>query len=132
MAKKRSTKSKKGGARGFVSPFGARPVQRDPVKEFFGKVGNEFTNPKSVMRQQFYQDGPIRTKGLDILNKVAMGAKVAGMAVPFLAPLSGAINAVNTGARVADKAARMAGFGRRKRSKKTKGSGKKRSRRHRK
>jgi hypothetical protein len=130
---KRSTRSKRSGGRGFVSPFGARPVQRDPVKEFFGKVGNEFTNPKSVLRQQFYQDGPIRTKGLDILNKVATGAKVAGMAVPFLAPLAGAINTVNTGAQFADKAARMAGFGRRKRTKKgKKGSGKKRIRKHKK
>jgi hypothetical protein len=103
------------------------------TKNVFQELENEFTNPKSVLRQQFYQDGPIRTKGLDILNKVAMGARVAGMAVPFLAPLSGAINAVNTGAQTADKAARMAGFGRRRKStKKVKGSGRKRTRKHRK
>lgn len=94
------------------------------------KIKNEFVNPKSVLRQQFYQDGPLRTKGLDILNKVAMGARVAGMAVPFLAPLTGAIGALNTGAQAADKAARMVGWGRKRKSRM--GSGKKRTHKKRK
>lgn len=129
MAKR---KMKKGGAARRRSAFYGPPKME--TQNVFQKLGNEFTNPKSVLRQQFYQDGPIRTKGLDILNKVAMGAKVAGMAVPFLAPISGAINAVNTGAQGADKLARMAGFGRRRKakSKKAKGSGRKRTRKQRK
>ena len=96
------------------------------------KIKNEFVNPKSVLRQQFYREGPLRTKGLDILNKIATGAKVAGTVMPFLAPVTGAIGAINTGAQLADKAARFAGYGRRKKAKKTKGAGKKRGRKQRK
>jgi hypothetical protein len=123
---------RKGGATYKRSKFYGPPKPYQP-KNAWEKLTNEFIDPKSVLRQQFYQDGPIRTKGLDILNKVAKGSAAAAMAVPMLAPYAGAINAANAGAQGLDKAARMVGWGRRRKSTKSKkGSGKKRTHRKRK
>jgi hypothetical protein len=40
-------------------------------KDLGDKIKNEFVNPQSVLRQQFYQDGPIRGE----LRKVAEAVK---------------------------------------------------------
>lgn len=94
------------------------------MHEVGAKIKNEFVNPKSVLRRQFYQDGPIRTKGLDYLDKAANASVPIAALNPALLPYAAGLQTASKSARAADKAARMLGFGKRKRS----GCGKKRSR----
>ncbi len=95
------------------------------MHEVGAKIKNEFVNPKSLLRQQFYQDGPIRTKGLDYLDRAANASVPLAALNPALLPYAAGLQTASKSAKAVDKAARMMGWGKRKRSK---GSGKKRAR----
>jgi len=96
MAKRSTTKgksskaTKRGGFR-----FGS-------FKDAVSKVKNEFTNPKSLLRQQFYQDAPLRNQYLQTARKIA--------------PLTGRpdVVAATEAANILNEAAKTLGFGRKK------------------
>ena len=93
----------------------SRRVSKKRGGNWWDKITNEFTNPTSDLRKAFYQDGPIRTAGLDALKTVAGVANQAASAVPFLAPVAGVANTISSAASNADQAARQAGFGKMRR-----------------
>ena len=90
------------------------------------KIKAQLTDPKSFTRRQLYQDGFLRTKGLDYLDKAANASVPLAMLHPDLASVSEALQTASKGARAADHAARAIGYGKRK------GKGKRKSRKSRK
>jgi hypothetical protein len=64
------------------------------------KIRNEFENPKSVLRQQFYREAPLRNEILNTATKAFAG-------VPGFSTVMDIANKAND-------AAKMAGFGRKR------------------
>jgi len=81
-------------------------------KDLGEKIKNEFVNPQSVLRQQFYQDGPIRSQ----LKNVAEAVK----------DIPGFGTAANLAVQ-ADEAAKMVGLGKYVVYRKKKSHGKRKS-----
>lgn len=72
------------------------------ITDAVSKVKNEFTDPKSVLRQQFYRDAPLRNEYLQTARMIA--------------PLSGRpdVVAATEAANILNEAAKTLGFGRKK------------------
>ena len=85
MAKRRTSTGRKRGGNWF--------------KDLGSKLSNEFTNPKSLMRQQFYRDGALR--------KALPGIASAVGSVPYLG------QAASLAAKASDYA-NMLGYGRKR------------------
>lgn len=72
------------------------------IKDTFSKVKNELTDPKSMLRQQFYREAPLRNEYLQAARTIA--------------PLSGRpdVVAATEAANILNEAAKTLGFGRKK------------------
>jgi hypothetical protein len=75
------------------------------------KVGNEFTDSKSDLRKAFYQDGFIRNGLIDGIGKAAAASAFIPGIGEVIAP---ALGGIASAAKGADQVARMLGAGRRR------------------